>query len=89
MIRFDKATVIEKFKSSAWTEKAQACLKMPDSLKKISDDLSGYMNKDGLKSVKGELTQLLFQTLGDKIDNLVGEIEQRKTESLESMKHFG
>ena len=39
-------------------EKAQSCLKTPDSLKKLSDDLSGYMNKDGLKSVKGELAQL-------------------------------
>ena len=58
MLKFDKATIIEKFKSSTWMEKAQSCLKTPDSLKKLSDDLSGYMNKDGLKSVKDELVQL-------------------------------
>ena len=58
MMKFDKAAIIEEFKSSAWMEKAQSCLKTPDSLRKLSDDLSGYMNKDGLKKVKGELSQL-------------------------------
>ena len=58
MIRFDKSTIVERFKNSTWIEKAQSCLKTPDSLGKLSDDLSGYMNKEGLKSVKGELTQL-------------------------------
>ena len=58
MMKFDKAAIIEKFKSSTWMEKAQSCLKTPDSLRKLSDDLSGYMNKDGLKKVKSELSQL-------------------------------
>ena len=39
-------------------DKAQSCLKTPDSLKKLSDDLSGYMNKDGLKNVQSQLVQL-------------------------------
>ena len=58
MIKFDKDTIIEKFKSGAWMDKAQSCLKTPDSLKKLSDDLSGYMNKDGLKNVQSQLVQL-------------------------------
>lgn len=58
MIKFDKETIIEKFKSGAWMDKAQSCLKTPDSLKKLSDDLSGYMNKDGLKNVQNQLVQL-------------------------------
>ena len=39
-------------------DKAQSCLKTPDSLKKLSDELSGYMNKDGLKNVQSQLVQL-------------------------------
>ena len=58
MIKFDKETIIEKFKSGEWMDKAQSCLKTPDSLKKLSDDLSGYMNKDGLKNVQSQLVQL-------------------------------
>lgn len=58
MIKFDKETIIEKFKSGEWMDKAQSCLKSPDSLKKLSDDLSGYMNKDGLKNVQSQLVQL-------------------------------
>ncbi len=58
MIKFDKETIIEKFKSGEWMDKAQSCLKTPDSLKKLSDDLSGYMNKDGLKNVQNQLVQL-------------------------------
>ena len=58
MIKFDKETIIEKFKSDEWMDKAQSCLKTPDSLKKLSDDLSGYMNKDGLKNVQSQLVQL-------------------------------
>ena len=58
MIKFDKDTIIEKFKSGEWMDKAQSCLKTPDSLKKLSDDLSGYMNKDGLKNVQSQLVQL-------------------------------
>ena len=58
MIKFDKDTIIEKFKSGEWMDKAQSCLKTPDSLKKLSDDLSGYMNKDGLKNVQNQLVQL-------------------------------
>lgn len=58
MIKFDKDTIIEKFKSGAWMDKAQSCLRTPDSLKKLSDDLSGYMNKDGLKNVQNQLVQL-------------------------------
>ena len=58
MNQFDKDTIIEKFKSGAWMEKAQDCLKTPDSLKKLSDDLSGYMSKDGLKGVQNQLVQL-------------------------------
>lgn len=58
MIKFDKDTIIEKFKSGAWMDKAQSCLKTPDSLKKLSDELSGYMNKDGLKNVQNQLVQL-------------------------------
>lgn len=59
MIKFDKETVIEKFKSSDWVERAQACLKTPEGLKQLSDKLGGYMNKDGLKDVRNQLTQLL------------------------------
>ena len=58
MIKFDKETIIEKFKSGEWMDKAQSCLKTPDSLKNLSDDLSGYMNKDGLKNVQNQLVQL-------------------------------
>ena len=58
MIKIDKETIIEKFKSGEWMDKAQSCLKTPDSLKKLSDDLSGYMNKDGLKNVQSQLVQL-------------------------------
>lgn len=58
MIKFDKETIIEKFKSGEWMDKAQSCLKTPDSLKKLSDELSGYMNKDGLKNVQNQLVQL-------------------------------
>lgn len=58
MIKFDKETIIEKFKSGEWMDKAQSCLKSPDSLKKLSDELSGYMNKDGLKNVQSQLVQL-------------------------------
>lgn len=58
MIKFDKETIIEKFKSGEWMDKAQSCLKSPDSLKKLSDDLSGYMNKDSLKNVQSQLVQL-------------------------------
>lgn len=58
MIKLDKETIIEKFKSGEWMDKAQSCLKTPDSLKKLSDDLSGYMNKDGLKNVQSQLVQL-------------------------------
>ena len=58
MIKFDKETIIEKFKSGEWMDKAQSCLKTPDSLKKLSDELSGYMNKDGLKNVQSQLVQL-------------------------------
>ena len=58
MIKFDKETIIEKFKSGEWMDKAQSCLTPPDSLKKLSDELSGYMNKDGLKNVQSQLVQL-------------------------------
>ena len=59
MIKFDKETIIEKFQNSNWLEKAQNCLKTPEELKQLSDKLSGYMNKDGLKDVRNQLTQLL------------------------------
>lgn len=58
-MEFDKETIIEKFQNSDWLEKAQNCLKTPEKLKQLSDKLSGYMNKDGLKDVRNQLTQLL------------------------------
>ena len=58
-MEFDKETIIEKFQNSNWLEKAQNCLKTPEELKQLSDKLSGYMNKDGLKDVRNQLTQLL------------------------------
>lgn len=58
-MEFDKETIIEKFQNSDWLEKAQNCLKTPEELKQLSDKLSGYMNKDGLKDVRNQLTQLL------------------------------
>lgn len=58
-MEFDKDTIIEKFQNSDWLEKAQNCLKTPEKLKQLSDKLSGYMNKDGLKDVRNQLTQLL------------------------------
>lgn len=59
MIKFDKDTIIEKFKSSDWVERAQACLKSPEKLSNLSDSLSVYMNKDGLKNVRNQLAQLV------------------------------
>ena len=47
MIKFDKATVIEKFKSSAWMDKAQEVLRTPEKVKGLVDELNGYMNKKG------------------------------------------
>ena len=137
MAKFDVATIIEKFQGSTWTEKDQAYLKAPDCLNKLAEDLSGYMNKDGLKNVQSQLIQLsdylkqqltrgyynykdntlvlivaviiyvvspidlipdllpggliddgvvvtwLFQTLGDKLNKPVAEIEQEKSERSE------
>lgn len=59
MIPLDKATIIEKFKSSDWMERAQTCLKSPEQLSNLSDSLSVYMKKDGLKNVRNQLTQLV------------------------------
>ena len=58
MIPLDKATIIEKFKSSAWMDKAQEVLKTPEKVKGLVDELNGYMNKKGLKEVKDKLTTL-------------------------------
>ena len=58
MVKFDAATIIEKFQSSTWMEKAQAYLKAPDCLNKLVEDLSGYLSKDGLKNVQNQLIQL-------------------------------
>ena len=58
MSLFETATIIERFKNSGWTEKAQACLKTPEQLKNLLENLSGYINKDGLKDVRDKLVQL-------------------------------
>ncbi len=55
---FETATIIERFKNSGWTEKAQAFLKTPEQLKNLLENLSGYINKDGLKDVRDKLVQL-------------------------------
>lgn len=58
MVKFDKSIVIEKFKSSAWMDKAQEVLKTPEKVKGLVDELNGYMNKKGLEEVKDKLITL-------------------------------
>lgn len=42
MIPLDKATIIEKFKSSAWMNKAQEVLNTPEKVKGLVDELNSY-----------------------------------------------
>lgn len=58
MIKFDKATVIEKFKSSAWMDKALEVLKTPEKVKGLIGELNSYMDKKGLEDVKDKLVTL-------------------------------
>lgn len=58
MTKFDKETIIDCFNRSTWLEKAQNYLNSSNKLKKLSNDLDGYMNKDGLKEIKDQLLSL-------------------------------
>lgn len=59
MVLLDKQIIIEKFKNGDWAAKAQTYLKSPEKLSNLSDSLSNYIHKDGLKNVRNQLTQLL------------------------------